>query len=70
MLENRESVVAGKIIDETCDIRIWSGSCEHPQSDSNGDKYLCDYCVKIGGIDHVVERAAMPYVSGDYSKLS
>jgi hypothetical protein len=55
--------------DDLCDVRVWSGDCEHPKSTSTGDRYLCEVCETIGGLDHAVIRAALPYVSGDYTKL-
>ncbi len=54
----------------SCDIKRWSGDCEHSTYASLGDKYLCDACETIPGLDHEVRPAAMPYVSGDYKKLS
>lgn len=55
--------------DDLCDIRVWSGECEHPKFSSTGDRFLCEVCESIGGLDHGVMRAAMPYVSGDYTRL-
>jgi hypothetical protein len=56
--------------DELCDIRVWSGDCEHTTSLSSGDKYLCDICESVRGLEHEVRPAALPYVSGDYHNLS
>ena len=55
--------------DYSCDVRIWSGDCEHATSEDLSDKYRCDICESIPGLDHEVKRAAMPYISGDYDKL-
>lgn len=55
--------------DDFCDIRIWSGDCEHATSEDMGDKYRCDICESIPELDHEVKRATLPYVSGDYDKL-
>lgn len=53
-----------------CDIKIWSGECEHTNYQSLGDKYLCDVCDTVPVLDHEVRPATMPYVSGDYDVLS
>ena len=54
----------------SCDVKRWSGECEHATYADIGDKYLCDVCETIPGLDHEVRPATMPYVSGDYNKLS
>lgn len=56
--------------DDFCDIRIWSGDCEHTTYVDSSDKYRCDVCETIPGLEHEVRRAALPYVSGDYSRMS
>ncbi|MDA8414602.1 MAG: hypothetical protein M0023_12560 [Desulfobacteraceae bacterium] len=56
--------------DDFCDIRVWSGECEHTTSLNSGDKYLCDVCETVSVLEHEVRPAALPYVSGDYDKLS
>jgi hypothetical protein len=53
-----------------CDVRVWSGDCEHTTSLNSGDKYLCDVCGFIREPDHEVHPTAMPYASGDYDRLS
>lgn len=55
--------------DDFCDIRVWSGECEHTSSLNSGDKYLCEICGTVPKLDHEVKPAAMPYVSGDYDRL-
>lgn len=55
--------------DDFCDIRVWSGDCEHTTSLYSGDKYLCDVCETIPGLEHEVKPAALAYVSGDYTRL-
>ena len=56
--------------DNRCDVRVWSEECKHPASLDSGDKYLCDFCKTIPGLDHEVCPAPLSYVSGDYDKLS
>jgi len=56
--------------DDFCDVRVWSGDCEHTTSLYSGDKYLCDICETIPGLEHQVIAAPLPYVSGDYTRLS
>ena len=70
MLDTKFTSEAGTKRDDSCDIRTWSGDCEHKTYLDSGDKYLCDVCETIPGLNHEVRRAAMPYVSGDYDKLS
>lgn len=55
---------------DDCDIRIWSGECEHSTFTSSEDKYLCELCEKIPDLDHEVRHDIFPYVSGDYENLS
>jgi hypothetical protein len=70
MLDTFLTLDGGRERDDSCDTRVWSGECEHTTSLSSGDKYLCDVCETIPGLDHEVRPAAMPYVSGDYDRLS
>lgn len=56
--------------DDRCDVRIWSGECEHTEYNDLSDKYRCDVCATIPGLNHEVRPATMPYVSGDYNNLS
>jgi hypothetical protein len=56
--------------DDFCDIKIWSAECEHSTYAYIGDKFLCDVCETIPGLNHEVRPATMPYVSGDYRTLS
>ena len=55
--------------DDSCDIRILSGNCEHATSVDMRDKYRCDICESLPGLYHEVKPAALPYVSGDYDNL-
>jgi len=70
MLDTSVTLDGGRERDGLCDTRVWSGECEHATSLGSGDKYLCDICESIPGLDHEVHPAAMPYVSGDYDRLS
>ena len=36
----------------------------------SGDKYLCDVCGTIPGLEHEVRPATLPYVSGNYDFLN
>lgn len=56
--------------EEGCDVRIWSGECEHTTYTSIKDKYLCEVCEKIPDLDHEVHRDVFVYVSGDYDNMS
>jgi hypothetical protein len=56
--------------DDLCDVRVWSGDCEHTTSLYSGDKYLCDICGTISELEHEVRPAPLSYVSGDYHSLS
>jgi hypothetical protein len=70
MLDTKWMFEAGRERDDFCDVRVWSGDCEHTTSLYSGDKYLCDICETIPGLEHEVIPAALPYVSGDYNRLS
>lgn len=70
MLDTKTMFAGGRERDDFCDVRVWSGDCEHTTSLYGGDKYLCDICESVPGLEHAVVPAAMPYVSGDYSRLS
>lgn len=52
-----------------CDIKTWSGSCEHGDYKREGDKYLCKVCETIPTLDHQVNHVGYPHVSGDYDNL-
>jgi hypothetical protein len=70
MLDAKWTPETGRERDDFCDIRIWSGDCEHTTNLYSGDKYLCDVCGTIPELEHEVRPAALPYVSGDYDCLS
>ena len=44
MLDTKWTDKSGRERDDFCDIRVWSGDCEHTTSLYSGDKYLCDVC--------------------------
>jgi hypothetical protein len=70
MLDTTIISEVGRERDDFCDIRVWSGDCEHTTSLYSGDKYLCDICESVRGLEHEVRPATLPYVSGDYQNLS
>jgi hypothetical protein len=70
MLDTNLTFETGRERDVFCDIRIWSGDCEHTTNLYSGDKYLCDVCESIPVLEHEVRPAALSYVSGDYDNLS
>lgn len=55
---------------ERCDVKVWSGVCEHSSYSSLGDKYLCDSCGTISKLDHEVNRDGFVHVSGDEHTMS
>lgn len=67
---NTTKSYAGNERDDFCDIRVWSGDCEHTSSPSVGEKYLCEMCGTVPKLDHEVRPSTLCYVSGDYDKLS
>lgn len=70
MLKTTATSEISREADSFCDVRIWSGDCNHSTSQYSGDKFLCDVCESIPKLDHEVRPAALPYVSGDYDNLS
>lgn len=70
MLDTKWASETGGEREDSCDVRIWSGDCEHTRYRDSSDKYLCDVCETIPELEHEVHRAALPYVSGDYERLS
>lgn len=70
MLDAKSTNVVSREKDDSCDVKVWSGDCEHSSVQYSGDKFLCDICRTIPELDHEVRSAALPYVSGDYDKLS
>ena len=70
MLDTKLTSEVNRERDDLCDIRVWSGDCKHTTTLYSGDKYLCDVCETIPGLDHEVRHAAMPYISGDYDRLN
>ncbi len=53
-----------------CDVKVWSGTCEHSSYSKSGDRYLCDACGAIAKTDHEVRREGFVHVSGDTDSLS
>lgn len=54
---------------ENCDIRVWSGACDHGPDKESSEKYLCNLCETIPGLDHEVRHEIFPHVSGDYDRM-
>ena len=52
---------------ERCDIKTWSGECEHTPGSS---KYLCATCGTIVDLNHEMRHDTFPYMSGDTDNLS
>jgi len=55
---------------ERCDIKVWSGACEHKTYSTLGDKYLCDSCGTIATMDHEVSHAGFVHIRGDDDSVS
>lgn len=53
-----------------CDIRVWCPSCKRNAYTKNGDKYLCDSCGKVMGLEHEMHHEHFPHLSGDEDKMS
>jgi len=70
MTNNPEKTNINESKEEGCDIRTWSGECQHSSYTSSGDKYVCVTCGKITDLDHEVRHEGFPHVSGDYDNLS
>ncbi|MBT0662816.1 hypothetical protein KI809_00755 [Geobacter pelophilus] len=70
MKKNSGNTVINETTEESCDIRIWSGECQHSSYQSIGEKYSCVTCGKIANINREVRHEGFPHVSGDYDNLS
>lgn len=55
---------------ERCDVKVWSGACEHSSYERFGDKYLCDVCGTLTDSDHEVSHEGFVHISGDEDMLS
>jgi hypothetical protein len=55
--------------DGRCDIKVWSGSCDHGPETKEPGKYLCSLCETLPGLDHEVRHEIFPHVSGDYDRM-
>ncbi len=53
----------------SCDVRVWSGACDRGPDHDTPEKYLCQYCETLTGLDHEVRHDIFPHVSGDYNRL-
>lgn len=70
MLKTNMTYASRSERDDFCDIRVWSGECEHTSSRNSGEKYLCEICGTVPKLDHEVKPSALCYISGDYDNLS
>ncbi len=41
---------------ERCDVKVWSGACEHVSYANLSEKYLCEACGTISRLDHEVSH--------------
>lgn len=58
------------VLEDRCDIKIWSGDCLQTDAPTLGEKYLCKSCGRIDDIEHEVSHEYYSNVSGDYQNLS
>jgi hypothetical protein len=54
---------------DRCDIKVWSGACEHASYSDLSEKYLCDACGTITGMDHEVSHKGFIHIKGDDSSV-
>jgi hypothetical protein len=55
---------------ERCDVKVWSGSCEHATYANLSEKYLCDACGTISRLDHEVSHKGFIHIKGDEETVS
>jgi len=55
---------------ERCDVKVWSGACEHASYGDLSEKYLCDACGTIASVDHEVSREGFVHIKGDDDSVS
>jgi len=55
--------------DRGCDVKSWSGACEHTEYTKEGDQYLCSTCGKIAKMTQQVHHEHFPHVSGDTDNM-
>ncbi len=53
-----------------CDVKVWSGACEHATYGDIGEKYLCDSCETISSLNHEVSHKGFIHIKGDDDRLS
>ena len=56
--------------EERCDVKVWSGECEHVSYGDLSEKYLCDFCETIRKTDHEVNHEGFVHIKGDPESLS
>ena len=69
MLKTRDYLTVSSGSGERCDTHIWSGACDHGYSSDSEERYLCDHCVTVTGLDHEVSHETGSHLSGDYKTL-
>jgi hypothetical protein len=69
MTEKRGVTTIDRGSGEDCHIRVWSGACDHGDGVDPRDRFRCDACTTISGLDHEVSHDGFPHVSGDYDNL-
>jgi len=70
MARDKENRALRNTSEASCDVRVWSATCEHSEFTNVGDKYLCAACGNIVGLTHEVHHEVFPHVSGDDDNLS
>jgi hypothetical protein len=54
---------------DRCDVKVWSGACEHDSYGNPGEKYLCDSCGRISRLDHEISHEGFIHLKGDEDYL-
>lgn len=50
---------------DRCDVKVWSGACEHAVYGDLSEKYRCDACGTITRLDHEVSHDGFIHIKGD-----
>lgn len=70
MLNKREKLTGTSASEDRCDVRVWSGACEHTDSATGREEYLCPLCETVADLNHEIRHEIFPHVSGDYANLA